>query len=118
MGRKKVQKVMGDKQWKYKIGSGKMPMILTLIMFALFGGLTIWLHRVQNGAFLFTGALAVLTLILLGATIHRFLFYKVLIGKEGFYYQTGRKNTVISKQRTDQSFASSSFTMIRRGLST
>lgn len=67
-------------------------MILTFIMFALFGGLSIWLYRIQNGAFLFTGALAVVTLILLGATIHRFLFYKVLIGKEGFYYQTGRKN--------------------------
>jgi len=85
---------MVDKQWKYKIGSGKMPMILTLIMFALFGGLTIWLYRVKNGAFLFTGALAVVTLILLGATIHRFLFYKVLIGKEGFYYQTGMKNGI------------------------
>ena len=83
---------MEDKQWKYKIGSGKMPMLLTSIMLILFGGLSIWLYRVQNGAFLFTGALAVATLILLGATIHRFLFYKVLIGKEGFYYQTGRKN--------------------------
>ena len=56
-----MQKVMEDKQWKYIIGSGKMPMILALIMFALFGGITIWLHRVQNGAFLFTGALAVVT---------------------------------------------------------
>ena len=85
---------MEGKQWKYKIGSGKMPMILTLIMFALFGGLSIWLYSVQNGAFLFTGALAVATLILLGATIHRFLFYKVFIGKDGFYYQTGRKNGI------------------------
>lgn len=92
MGREKVQKIMEDKQWNFKIGSGKMPMILTLIMFVLFGGLSIWLYRVQNGAFLFTGALAVVTLILLGATIHRILFYKVLIGKEGFYYQTGKKN--------------------------
>lgn len=92
MEREKEQKIMEDKQWKYKIGSGKRPMILTLIMFALFGGLTIWLHNIQNGAFLFSGALAMVTLILLGATIHRFLFYKVLIGKEGFYYQTRRKN--------------------------
>ena len=85
---------MDSKQWKYKIGSGKMPMILTTIMFALFGGLTIWLREAQNGAFIFTGALAVVTLILLGATIFRFLFYKVLIGKEGFYYQTGIKNGI------------------------
>jgi len=32
--------------------------------------------------------------ILLGATICRFLFYKELIGKEGFYYQTGMKNGI------------------------
>ena len=83
---------MDSKQWKYKVSSGKMPMILTLVMFALFGGLTIWLHRIQNGAFIFTGALAVVTLILLGATVYRFYFYKVFIGKEGFYYQTGMKN--------------------------
>lgn len=31
-------------QWKYKIGSRKMPVILTLIMFAVFGGLTTWLY--------------------------------------------------------------------------
>lgn len=83
---------MDSKQWKYKVGSGKMPMILTSVMIALFGGLTIWLHRIQNGAFIFTGALAVVTLILLGATVYRFYFYKVFIGKEGFYYQTGMKN--------------------------
>ena len=71
-----------------------MAIILTLIMFALFGGLTIWLHRVQNGAYIFAGVLAVVTLILLGATIHRFLFYKVLIGKEGFFYQTGMQNGI------------------------
>lgn len=43
---------MEDKQWKYKIGSGKMPMILTTIMFIMFGGLTLWLHKIQNGAVL------------------------------------------------------------------
>ena len=83
---------MDSKQWKYKVSSGKMPMILTLVMFALFGGLTIWLHRIQNGAFIFTGTLTVVTLILLGATVYRFFFYKVFIGKDGFYYQTGMKN--------------------------
>ena len=83
---------MNSKQWKYKIGSGKMPMILTTIMFVLFGGLAFWLHKIQNGAVLFVGALAVVTLILLGATVYRFFFYKVFIGKNGFYYQTRMKN--------------------------
>ncbi len=83
---------MNSKQWKYKIGSGKMPMILTTIMFVLFAGLAFWLHKIQNGAVLFIGALAVVTLILLGATVYRFFCYKVLIGKDGFYYQTRMKN--------------------------
>lgn len=83
---------MDNKQWKYKIGSGKMPMIVSSLMLVLFGGLTIWLYRTQNGAFLFTGVLSAAMLLLLAATIHRFLFYKVFIGKDGFYYQTRQKN--------------------------
>lgn len=39
---------MEDKQWKYKIGSGKMPMILTFMMLVLFGGLAIWLQFNTN----------------------------------------------------------------------
>lgn len=83
---------MENKQWKYKIGSGKMPMILAFIMFALFGALAVWLYKIQNGAFIFTGVLATVMFILLLATVHRFLFYKVFIGKDGFYYQTGMNN--------------------------
>ena len=92
MGHKKVQKIVEDTKWKYSIGSGKMPMILTFIMFVLFGGLAIWLHKIQNGAFIFAGMLAAVILILFMATVYRFLFYKVFIGKEGFYYQTGIKS--------------------------
>jgi hypothetical protein len=83
---------MENKQWKYKIGSGKMPMILAFIMFTLFGALAVWLYKIQNGAFIFAGVLAAVMFILLLATVHRFLFYKVFIGKEGFYYQTGMNN--------------------------
>lgn len=61
-------------------------------MFALFEGLTIWLHNTNNGAFIITGMFSVVMLLVLVATIHRFLFYKVLIGKDGFYYQTGISN--------------------------
>jgi len=83
---------MEEKQWKYKIGSGKMPVIASLLMFAIFGGLTLWLHRIQNGAFIFTGMLAAAMLLLVAATVHRFLCYKMLIGKNGFFYQTRRRN--------------------------
>lgn len=82
-----------DKQeWKYKIRSGKMPVILTVIMFAVFGGLTAWLYSTDNGAFIFTGLFSAILLALVIATIYRLAFFKVLIGKEKFYYQTGPSN--------------------------
>lgn len=81
-----------DRQWKYKIRSGKMPVILTVIMFAVFGGLTAWLYSTNNGAFIFTGLFSAILLALVIATSYRLAFYKVLVGKDGFYYQTGPSN--------------------------
>ena len=83
---------MKNEKWKYKIGSGKTPVILTFFMFAIFGGITAWLYMIDNGAFILTGAFSSILLILLIATVHRLVFYKVLIGKDGFYYQTGINN--------------------------
>ena len=81
-----------DRQWKYKIRSGKMPVILTLIMFSAFGGLTAWLYSTDNGAFIFTGLFSAILLALVIATVYRLAFFKVLIGKDRFYYQTGPSN--------------------------
>ena len=83
---------MEDRQWKYKIRSGKMPVILTVIMFAVFGGLTAWLYSTNNGAFIFTGLFSAILLALVIATSYRLAFFKVLVGKDGFYYQTGPSN--------------------------
>lgn len=83
---------MENTQWKYKVGSGKTPVVLTLIMFAIFGGLTGWLYSENNGAFLFTGLFSAILLALVIATVYRLAFLKVLIGKDGFYYQTGPGN--------------------------
>ena len=83
---------MEDRQWKYKIRSGKMPVILTLIMFSAFGGLTAWLYSTDNGAFIFTGLFSAILLALVIATVYRLAFFKVMIGKDGFYYQTGLSN--------------------------
>lgn len=81
-----------DHAWKYKIGSGKTPVILMLVMFVLFGGLTLWLHRANNRAVIFLGMLTAVMALVFILTIYRFLFYKVLIGANGFYYQTGVGN--------------------------
>lgn len=81
-----------NQTWKYKIRSSKTPVILTFIMFAVFGGLTAWLYSNNNGAFIFLGLFSAILLALVIATAYRLAFYKVLIGKDGFYYQTGPKD--------------------------
>ena len=83
---------MEQNEWKYKIGSGKLPVILMFLMSALFCGLTAWLYSTDNGTFLFGAILATIMLLVFILTIYRFLFYKVLIGKDRFYYQTGIGN--------------------------
>ena len=83
---------MENQTWKYKIRSGKVPVILTLLMFAVFGGVTVWLYSTNNGAFIFTGLFSAILLALVIATVYRLAFFKVLIGKDGFYYQTGPSN--------------------------
>lgn len=83
---------MENQQWKYQIRSGKMPVVLTLIMFAGFCGLTAWLYNTDNGAFIFTGLFSAILLVLVIATVYRLAFFKVLIGEDGFHYQTGPSN--------------------------
>lgn len=83
---------MENRQWKYQIRSGKMSVVLMLIMFVAFGGLTVWIYNTDNGAFIFTGLFSAILLALVIATVYRLAFFKVLIGKDGFYYQTGPNN--------------------------
>ena len=79
---------MEKKQWSYKIGAGKMPVILSMGMVIIFGSLSIWLHKTGNGAYFFGDILTGIMVAVLLATVYRLLFYKVLIGKDGFYFQT------------------------------
>lgn len=83
---------MDTKQWKYKIGTGKTPVILSLGMLILFASLSIWLRKTDNGAYLFCDILTAIMVAVLITTIYRLLFYKVLIGQDGFYYQTQINN--------------------------
>ena len=79
---------MDNKQWKYKIGTGRTPVFLALGMTILFGSLSVWLHKTGNGAYFFGDILTGIMAVVLISTIYRLLFYKVLIGKDGFYFQT------------------------------
>ena len=80
---------MKNQTWKYKIRSSKTPVILTFIMFAVFGGLTAWLYSINNGAFIFLGLFSAILLALVIATAYRLAFYKVLIGKTDFIIKQG-----------------------------
>lgn len=83
---------MDTKQWKYRIGTGKMRVFLSLGMTALFVGISIWLHKTQNPAYLFGDILSAIMVAVLLLTVYRLLFYKVLIGRDGFYYQSHISN--------------------------
>lgn len=79
---------MNKKQWKYKIGAGRTPVFLSLGMAILFSSLSVWLHRTGNGAYFFGDILTGIMVAVLITTVYRLMFYKVLIGKDGFYFQT------------------------------
>ena len=69
-----------------------MPVILSLGMTILFGSLSVWLHKTDNGAYFFGDILTGIMVAVLITTICRLVFYKVLIGKDGFYFQTNIGN--------------------------
>lgn len=79
---------MDEMNYPYKIDSGKLPVILSFLMAALFGGIAFWLYRTGNGAFLVAALLFALAFLVFLLSVYRFFFYKVLVGVNGFYYQT------------------------------
>ena len=83
---------MTNKQWKYKITSGLTGVILSFIMLAIFGGLAIWFHISQNDAIIISRILVIFAALAFALALYRAVFFKVLIDKEGFYYQTAPGN--------------------------
>lgn len=83
---------MRKDQWEYKISAGFTGVVLSFIMLAIFGGISIWLYTGKNGAFLFGMILTVIMFVVFLVALYRAVFYKVLIGKDGLYYQTNPGN--------------------------
>ena len=76
------ENTLEDKQWKYKIGAGKLPVILSLGMTILFGSLSVWLHKTENGAYFFGDILTgIILFFIIGCEF--FLNYKILVSKNG-----------------------------------
>ena len=83
---------MKKQQWKYKITSGITGVILSAIMLAGFGALAIWMHNTQNGAIVIGRIVVIFAALAFVLALYRALFFKVLIGKDGFFYQSNPMN--------------------------
>lgn len=79
---------MKNQIWEYKIGVEPFGFIPLAILLAVFGGVSIWLHISNNGAFLFTDLLTAFVLIITVYSIYKYMFVKILVGETGFYHQT------------------------------
>jgi hypothetical protein len=80
--------ILKSENYVYKITADKVAAVLSAIMLLFFGGVTFYLYRSGNGAFVFTAVFSGIILLITLLTLYRLLFYKLFIGKEGFYYRT------------------------------
>lgn len=78
---------MKKEQWKFKIGGNAQGLIPSLFLLAVSGGSGILLYRNGNGAYLFSLFFSVLMIAILLAVVYRAAFFKVLIYKDGIFYQ-------------------------------
>ena len=83
---------MKKQQWKYKITSGITGTVLSAIMLAGFSALALWMHNTQNGAIVIGRIVVIFAALAFVLALYRALFFKVLIGKDGFYYQSNPMN--------------------------
>lgn len=75
---------MNKQEYKYKITIDSKGLFLNIIFLIVFGGVTIWLYKENNGVYLFTMAFTALFIFSLLWSVYRLLFSKVLIGESGF----------------------------------
>ena len=80
---------MKDENYVYKITADKAATVLSSLMLVLFSTATYFLYRSQNGAFVFTAVFSAVMLLVTLLTVYRLLFHKLLIGKDGFFFQKG-----------------------------
>lgn len=83
---------MKNRDWEYKITSGLSGVIISLVLLVIFGGLTIWFDISQNNAIIIGRILVIIAALAFTAALYRAMFFKVLIDKNGFFYQTAPGN--------------------------
>ena len=81
-----------NKKWRYKITSGLTGVALSLVLLIVFGGLAIWFHISQNDAIIIGRILVIFAAFAFALALYRAMFFRVLIDKDGFFYQTAPGN--------------------------
>lgn len=79
---------MGNQQWTHKITSGKAGVILSFIMLVGFGALAFWFHSTGNDAIIIGRIVVIFAAVAFFLALYRAVFFKVLIGKDGFFHQS------------------------------
>lgn len=80
-------------KWKYKLsGASVQSIVVSFIALAIFGGVSVWLHLSDNGAYLFTDIMTAFMLVIAIHTIYVHIFVRLMISDEGFYFQTSPLN--------------------------
>lgn len=83
---------MEEKQWKHKIGGNLVGTILVFIMTVGMAALCIWFEKSSNGAILLGRIILVVFAVAFALSLYRVVFFKVLIGRDGFFYQSAPGN--------------------------
>lgn len=84
---------MDKKQWKYKIGGGVgCGTILVFIMLVGMAALCLWFHKTGNSAIILGRIILTVFAVAFVLSLYRTIFFKILIDKDGFFYQSAPGN--------------------------
>lgn len=84
---------MDKKQWKHKIGGGVgCGTILVFFMMVGMAALCLWFHKTGNGAIILGRIILTIFAVAFVLSLYRTVFFKMLIGKDGFFYQSAPGN--------------------------
>lgn len=83
---------MDKKQWKYRIGGNVIGTILVFIMLVGIAALCLWFQKTGNDAIILGRIILTMFAVAFALGLYRTVFFKVLIGKDGFFHQSAPGN--------------------------
>lgn len=83
---------LDKKQWKYKIGGNVVGTVLVFIMLVGMAALCLWFQKTGNSAIILGRIILLIFAVAFVLGLYRTVFFKVLIGRDGFFYQSAPGN--------------------------